>query len=341
LTASEKHGDTSSHINAETVIPCSDVTPASTPKVKLVDLIDKKTLLELDVNCRISFEELSRKLNITSNAVKKRFDKLVESGVIDEFTVAFKPAMTGAEYLIAEVRTDGSENEEVLVDTIGMNDMTVQVGLIVGGKGRSYMVHAEYIGAEGLSELGSFLRGLEGVTSVDMHTMVTDPGRKTELTKLHMRILRHLLDNPRMMISELASRSGLTARRVRKLLSELIESRSFWFSVRWNLSAGDSTEFYVRLEYDQSMSSPEEIDKWLRSEYEMEYWYSYVSALEPVLFAKFVTDHFRDAEPITRKATSADFVTSTRTLLCYPVKKFSRLGQIKLEEMLAEAGLWP
>jgi DNA-binding Lrp family transcriptional regulator len=320
-------------------VPGRDWTSAC--KVKLVDIIDKKLLLELDVNCRASFEELSRKLNITSNAVKKRFDKLAESGVIDEFTVAFKPAMTGAEYLIAEVGTDGSENEEVLIDQIGKNDMTVQVGLLVGGEGRSYMAHAEYIGAEGLSELGRFLRGLDGVKSVDLHTMVTDPGRKTELTKLHLRILRHLLDDPRMMISKLAKRSGLTARRVRKLLAELIESRSFWFSVRWNLSAGESTEFYVRLEYDQSMSSPEEIDKWLRSEYEMEYWYSYVSAMEPVLFAKFVTEHFRDAEPITRNITSADFAKSTRTLLCYPVRKFSRLGQIKLEEMLSEAGLWP
>jgi len=309
--------------------------------VKLVDIIDKKLLLELDVNCRVSFEDLSRKLNITSNAVKKRFDKLEESGVIDEFSVAFKPAMTGAEYLIAEVRTDGSENEEMLIDQIGLNDMTVQVGLLVGGEGRSYMVHAEYIGSEGLSELGRFLRGLDGVKSVDLHTMVTDPGRKTELTKLHLRILRHLLDDPRMMISELAKRSGLTARRVRKLLAELIESRSFWFSVRWNLSAGESTEFYVRLEYDQSVTSPEEIDKWLGSEYEMEYWYSYVSAMEPVLFAKFVTEHFRDAELITRNITSVDFAKSTRTLICYPVKKFSRLGQIKLQEMLAEAGLWP
>ncbi|MFX1603773.1 MAG: Lrp/AsnC family transcriptional regulator [Promethearchaeota archaeon] len=313
----------------------------STYQVKLVDIIDKKLLLELDVNCRVSFEELSRKLNITSNAVKKRFDKLVESGVIDEFTVAFKPAMTGAEYLIAEVCTDGSEDEEELIDQIGKNDMTVQVGLLVGGKGRSYMVHAEYIGPDGLMELGGFLRSLGGVKTVDLHTMVTDPGRKTELTKLHLRLLRHLLDDPRMMISELASRSGLTARRVRKLLTELIESRSFWFSVRWNLSAGESTEFYVRLVYDQRVGNPEEIDKWLRSEYEMEYWYSYVSAIEPVLFVKFVTDHFRDAELITRKIMASRFARSTRTLVCYPVRKFRRLGQIKLQDMLVEADLWP
>jgi len=309
--------------------------------VRLVDIIDKKMLLELDVNCRITFEELSRKLNITANAVKKRFDKLAESGVIDEFTVAFKPAMTGAEYLIAEVNTDGSEEEEDFISRIGRNDMTVQVGLLAGGEGRSYMVHAEYIGSEGLLELGGFLRGLDGVKSVDLHTTVTDPGRRTELTKLHLRILRHLLDDPRMMVSQLASRSGLTARRVRKLLTELIESRGFWFSVRWNLSAGASTEFYVRLEYDQGKVTPEDIDQWLRSKYEMEYWYSYVSAMEPVLFAKFVTEHFRDAEMITRNIAAADFSKSTRTLICYPVKKFSRLGQIKLQELLAEAGLWP
>ncbi len=306
-----------------------------------VDAVDKRILLELDVNCRISFEELGRRLDMTSNAVKKRFDKLLDSGVIDEFVVAFKPAMTGAEYLIAEVSTDGSEDEEKFISNIGDNEMTVQMGLLAGGEGRTYMVHAEYIGSEGLLELSSFLRNLDSVTNVEVHTIATDSGTKVDLTNMHLRILRHLIEDPRMIISELARRSGLTARRVRKLLAELIEGRGFWFSTRWNLSAGDSTEFYVRIEYDERKGTTDDIEEWLREEYPLVYWYSYTSALEPVIFTKFVTEHFREAEPITRRVTAADFAKATRTMICYPVKKFPRLGHIKLQEMLADAGFWP
>ncbi|MFW9799842.1 MAG: winged helix-turn-helix transcriptional regulator [Candidatus Thorarchaeota archaeon] len=306
-----------------------------------MDAIDKKILLELDANCRVSFEELGRKLEMTSNAVKKRFDKLLDSGVIDHFVVAFKPAMTGAEYLIGEVSTDGSEDEEDFISHIGNNEMTVQVGLLAGGEGRSYMVHAEYIGSEGLLELSSFLRNLDSVTKVEVHTIATDSGRKVDLTNTHLRILRHLIDDPRMTISELARQSGLTARRVRRLLSELIEGRGFWFSARWNLSAGESTEFYVRIEYDEREGTTDEIEQWLRNEYPLEYWYSYASALEPVIFAKFVTEHFREAETITKRITATRFTRATRTMICYPVRKFPRLGQVKLQEMLAASGFWP
>ncbi|MFQ5833710.1 MAG: AsnC family transcriptional regulator [Candidatus Thorarchaeota archaeon] len=309
--------------------------------MNVVDAVDKKILLELDINCRISFEELGRKLEMTSNAVKKRFDKLVESGVIDHFVVAFKPAMTGAEYLIAEVSTDGSEDEEEFVSHIGNNDMTVQVGLLAGGEGRLYMVHAEYIGSEGLLELSSFLRNLDSVIKVEIHTIATDPGKKVDLTNMHLRVLRHLIDDPRMIISELARRSGLTARRVRKLLTDLIEGRGFWFSARWNLSAGESTEFYVHIEYNEQKGTAEELEQWLREEYPQEYWYSYASALEPVVYAKFVTEHFREAETITRAITAAHLTKATRTMICYPVKKFPRLGQVKLQEKLAASGLWP
>ncbi|MFQ5884165.1 MAG: hypothetical protein ACE5IO_03590, partial [Thermoplasmata archaeon] len=85
----------------------------------------------------------------------------------------------------------------------------------------------------------------------------------------------------------------------------------------------------------------DDIEQLLLEEYPLEYWYSYASALEPVVFAKFVTEHFREAETITRRVTAADFAKATRTMICYPVKKFPRLGQIKLQEMLAAAGFWP
>ncbi|MHA1959869.1 MAG: winged helix-turn-helix transcriptional regulator [Candidatus Thorarchaeota archaeon] len=306
-----------------------------------MDLTDKRILLELDKDCRASYENLGRILDISANAVKKRVDKLISSGVIEEFSVVMRQALTGAEYLIAEVQTDGNEDEEEFSNLVGRNEMVNQVGLIADPTGRSYLVHAEYIGTQGLMELGRFLRALDTVTQVDLHTLLIGQGKTIELNKLHLRVLRQLLDDARMQIGEIAKRSGLTARRVRRALQELQDSEAFWFATRWNLSLGESTQFYVRIERDTQLVDHNEIDKWLQEQFPLEYWYSYVSAIEPVVFAKFVTEHFREADPISRVVKAAPFAVSINTMICYPVRKYPRLGRIKLEQMLAEAGLWP
>ncbi|MHA2178790.1 MAG: hypothetical protein ACXAAK_10620 [Candidatus Thorarchaeota archaeon] len=70
-----------------------------------------------------------------------------------------------------------------------------------------------------------------------------------------------------------------------------------------------------------------------------EYWFSFNSAMKPVLFAKFVTEHFRDAEQISRTVMNSSFSKCVDVLLSYPVKKFKRLGRIKIEDMIKDAGL--
>ncbi|MFX1273095.1 MAG: hypothetical protein ACFFAX_15535, partial [Promethearchaeota archaeon] len=83
----------------------------------------------------------------------------------------------------------------------------------------------------------------------------------------------------------------------------------------------------------------DEMDEWLRTTFPDEFWLSYSCAMEPILFAKFVTEHFRDAETISLKVKNAPFSESVDVLLSYPVKKFPRLGRIKIEEMIRDAGL--
>ncbi|MHA2068941.1 MAG: winged helix-turn-helix transcriptional regulator, partial [Candidatus Thorarchaeota archaeon] len=164
-------------------------------------------------------------------------------------------------------------------------------------------------------------------------------GEKIELTKLHLRVLRQLLYDARMSITDIANNAGLSAKRVRRALSDITDCGAFWLAVRWNLSAGADAEFYERIVIDEKKADREAVDEWLRTRFPAEYWLSFHSAVEPTLFAKFVTNHFRESEDVSRAIKQAPFVMSTDTLICYPVRKFPRLGTIVLEKMLAEAGL--
>jgi len=266
-------------------------------------------------------------------------DRLIDTGVIEEFSIVLKPGMVGSEYLIALLSTDGLEDEEQFIDRLGSHLNIVQVGQLVTGSGRLYFLHCEYVGAEGLQEVGTFLRTMDSVTGIELHTTLTKAGEKFEIKNLHLKVLKYLLLDARMQVSEISERTGLTARRVSRAIQEMLDSNAFWFAVRWNLSLGRSTEFYLKVKYDEQTSRMDEVDEWFRETFPNEYWFSFYSAMEPVLFAKFVTDHFRDAEQISRICKNAQFVKSVDVLLSYPVKKFPRLGRVKIEEMIDEAGL--
>ncbi len=306
--------------------------------MEILDSIDKRILLALDENCRLPYQTIAEKLGLTATAIRKRMDKLIETGVIEEFSIVLKPAMMDSDYLVGLVFTDGSEDTEEFMELIGSNPMVIQVGQIVTGFGRLYFIHSEYIGAEGLQSLASFIRTLDPVTSIELHPTLTQRGEKFDLKKLHLRVLKYLLEDARMQVGDLSERTGLTARRVSRAIQEMLDSNAIWFAVRWNLSFGDNNEFYLKIRYDEQVSKLDEIDEWLRTTFQNEYWFSFSSAIDPILFAKFVTDHFRDSEQITRITKDAPFSKSVDVLLSYPVKKFPRLGRIKLEKMIAQVG---
>jgi len=303
-----------------------------------LDRIDKQILLALDENCRLSYQAIAESLGLTATAIRKRLDRLIETGVIEEFSIILRPAMMNSDYLVALISTDGSENEEEFMELIGSNLMVIQVGQQVTGVGRLYLIHCEYVGTEELQNLATFLRTLDSVTNIELHTTLTKRGEKFDIKKLHLRVLKYLLKDARMQVSEISAESGLTARRVSRAIQEMLDSNAFWFAVRWNLSLGNNTEFYLKIKYDEQTSEMEEIDRWFRETFPDEYWFSFYSAMEPVLFAKFVTEHFRDAEQISRISKNAPFSKSVDVLLSYPVKKFPRLGRIKIEEMISKIG---
>ncbi len=304
-----------------------------------MDRLDKGILLQLDIDCRVSYESLARRFGVSSNAIKRRVANMVECGVIEEYVVILSPAMTGAQYMMAFLYTDGSENADQLVDHLGSYPMIEQVTRMATGSGGLYQIYAKYDGPEGLSELGRFLRTTDGINDVEIHTLLEPRGMTMEYSRTHLRVLRCLSHDARMPIKDIAECTGMTARRVRRILNSLGESESVQFRVRWDLGAGGSTQFFVKIEYNQREKTHEEIDVWLEEEYLDEFWYSYASAVHPVIYANFVVDHLREVDRISREIRSKSFVSTTTALISYPVKKFPRVGMTRLEEMLTEAGL--
>jgi DNA-binding Lrp family transcriptional regulator len=306
------------------------------PLVFDLDEIDKGIILMLLGNCRTSYQTLARRLNMTSNAVKKRVKKLMDTGIIQGFTVELGLAMIGGENFVALIYTDGSEKPDEFLQGMGSNPLPRDVGALSGAM---YIAIGSSEGPQSIADLGSFLRKFKNVKNVELHTLADYPGKRVEFTGMQFRVLRCLVEDPRMSLQDISKRTGLTARRTSAVLRELIQSEALTLTIRWNLNIGDSFAFLSKITWDDKATTIDQITNWLSETFPVEYWAPMISANEPVIFGIFVVRTFRDADRISNAIAESPLVKAAVTLFGKPPVLFPGIRRIRLEQMLKEAGV--
>jgi len=325
--------------------------------VFLLDLLDKQIILALNANCRISYQALACELGLSVNAVKKRINKLIETGVIIEFYAYLSLAMSGGEILLGIITLEASASGQKVLDSISAAHHVFAGSVLSDGR---LLLFAEYRGALELDELGRFLHGLEGVTQIEVHTLLYEKGGECELTKTDLKVLKVIKNNARMPITQIAENTELTPKRIRAVLKKLMgetgsapeyftEPTSFGdarttrqcvhFRILWNLNAAGSTTFIIRIDWNVEKGTRGDLIDWLQNEYPNEFWYALTSASTPTLFCVFVVEHFRDAEPLTQEISNGPLVASVDILFGYPTKTFDNPRAVLLNQLIKEAGL--
>ncbi|MFW9788900.1 MAG: AsnC family transcriptional regulator [Candidatus Thorarchaeota archaeon] len=304
-----------------------------------MDIVDKQLLTELTRNCRSSYQDLSLKFGFTANAVRKRIDKLLANGTLYSFTI--RPALNSmnGNIAISLIETDGDESPIEFMESLGTNEMVGEINPIATKDRGFYLVISDYIGADGILELGAFFRKLDHVDKVTMHPVITDQfyhGKSVEFKQLDLRVMKHLAHDARMPISKLAEKANLTARRVRNILKRLNEDQGLIFTIRWNTAAAGAVRVFIVGEYDQKKSDHENVVNWLQKEYPKEFWLYWISTNEPTIFASFAVDSIEEARVISIEIQKNTMLKSINTWLCYPPMKFKTFPEIWLEDMLAD-----
>ena len=299
----------------------------------ILDELDRNILTDLERNCRVSYQELSRKYGISANAIRRRILNLEETGVIAGYSIALAPAMTGTDSLFGLLSTDGSRDEVEMVDAIGSSKYVLAAAAYSDG---AYALVAEYNGPEELHELGTFLRTLDSVEKAQLHTFIRSWGSEMKLTKTHLRVLDPLLEDPRLPIVDIAQKTGLTARRVRRLIRELEEGGALRFSALPELGAATSLPYIVRILWNEKTATYETIYDWLQKDYALKHWETYVSASEPVIFSLLVADDITDLTETVRSIRQNKHVTSVKVLIGGYHKYFSSYRREKLIQMVKE-----
>ncbi|MCI3926998.1 Lrp/AsnC family transcriptional regulator [Paenibacillus sp. TRM 82003] len=137
----------------------------------MLDHIDTHILQRLTQNSRISYVDLAKEISLSRVAVKERIDRLVEQGIIEQFSIVINAEKLGKSIsAFLEIEVEPKHLEHVAHALAA--DETVAVLYQMTGPCNLHM----HILVEDLYKLDQFLKesvySLEGITRVDSHILL-------------------------------------------------------------------------------------------------------------------------------------------------------------------------
>lgn len=303
-----------------------------------LDAIDRTIILTAFANCRISYEALARKVNLTPNAVKNRVHNLIENGVLSQFLITYAPGVIGADMFQAIVQTTGKENSAEFVNTLGTSPLIGHISTLAAVRGGAYLLWGEFIGTEMLHEVSTFVRNQDEVEDVDLYVVLSNYQRKSiDFSNLHIKVLRALQSDPLMLTSEIVQKTNLSPKTVRRALREIAEEGKVCFIARPDLAAGSLVNIHIRMFWNEKKISLDRLVEWLSEKYPVAFWSPFASATEPMMIAEFVVNDLQEAEKIASELHNTEFIDSSTVMVAFSSSKFSYLSQIRLQELLEKS----
>ncbi|MFX1606935.1 MAG: winged helix-turn-helix transcriptional regulator [Promethearchaeota archaeon] len=302
-----------------------------------MEAVNRIIIERLELNCRTSIQELARLTNISAYEVKKRIDSLEKSGIIENYIVILSPMITNEESVIAILEFETKQNEQELVKILSNNKSVSMVSRLLDER---YVVHGIYFNPEELSNLALHLRGLPDIRNIEIYSRFLNYwGGKIDFTSSHIEILRCLLKDPRMSISEIAKESGLSSSDIKTIINQMRESEAVLFTIDTSDDMYEGNiEVLAKVQWNVGKTSREDVLGWLQKEFAQSYIGESVSASEPTLFFSLLVKHVQEVEIVTQKIKDSGLVSSIEPLILFPGTKFPDPRMRKLNELLLETG---
>ncbi len=194
-------------------------------------------IMLLSQDSRLSYAELADKLNLSVNAVHKRIQLLIQTGVICKFTAKVSLfAEQATVVFLSGVSQLGSFQD--LPDKLKAQGSIYWLAI---GSGKFLYIGSCLKSLNELESLVDYVKKEAGILEPTVGIMSTapvtpQPGHKlTDLSicDLDYKIIRSLKDNSRKAISDVADELGISAKTARRRLSLLIKKSLIELSIEW------------------------------------------------------------------------------------------------------------
>ena len=137
-----------------------------------IDIIDAKILEVLQENARISYSELSKRINLSLSAVSDRLKKMEASGLISSYTTILDPAALDRQlqaYMMVNV--DSSGNIDDLLNVIEEDDEVLEAHFVAGDF--DYILKIATKNTTTLAELVNRIKAVKSVKRTETTVILT------------------------------------------------------------------------------------------------------------------------------------------------------------------------
>jgi DNA-binding Lrp family transcriptional regulator len=196
------------------------------PKL-ILDDIDLKILNSLGRNGRLSYRNIAYAIGLTTKSVKVRVDKMISGNVIEKFIALVNPSILGYNTICTfAIRKNKLSNE--LIDRIRLvGDIQYQFTVLGGAVGFSIAVRE---GSEEKIEL--LLKSLQhAILGVTIRNSSSHPDVSKSLRVTDYHIIKQLVLNPRIEISEIGKKISVSPKTVRRRLERILKYRILEFTI--------------------------------------------------------------------------------------------------------------
>ncbi|MHA2393135.1 MAG: Lrp/AsnC family transcriptional regulator [Promethearchaeota archaeon] len=194
-----------------------------------MDETDLKIIMMLILNSRLTYREIGHHLNLSLNAVYKRVQNLIDSGIIKRFTARINAYAIGAVYAFIFGKSQASNIDRVISE-LKQNKNTAALLLT----SRNYIYIGSFLNS--VHELGEYSSFVAKIAELQSPVVGLRDGsyysgpvefiiprtKSPNIDKLDLSIIRAIHNDSRKPISEVADDVGSTPNTVRRRLSRLI-----------------------------------------------------------------------------------------------------------------------
>ena len=217
-------------------------------KSLILDEVDLTILNLLARDGRLSYSKLANTIGLTTKSVKIRVDKMVKEKVISRFIVFVDPSILGHKITCTFAITKNKLSQDILDKINLVGDIKYRFSVIGGVEGFS-------IGVRQSSEDKLQLL-LESLKSYLMGVMIQThsyPKIYYKLIETDYQIIKQLLQNPRIEISEIAQIISTSVKTVHRRLQKMQRSQLLQFTILPNPQAiKGQIVFYLEIKVEVS-----------------------------------------------------------------------------------------
>ncbi len=218
-----------------------------------MDKTDIVLIQSLLTNSRLSYADLAEKLNLSVNAVHKRIQILIDTGVIRRFTA--KPGPMATPFVTVLIW-----GVSQLISTQKLPDKFATHGsiywLAVGG-GKILYIGAYLKSVNDLTQLVQYVKETAAMPEPTVGilatpTEATEAGSKpaeTLLCDLDYKIIRCLQNDSRKPLSEIAEELSVATKTVRRRLNRMIKNWLIELSLEWYPDAANDIVTLMELHF--------------------------------------------------------------------------------------------